>query len=106
MEITMNSRDEGGVGGLVIMGVLTLFPGLRKLLGFLALSLLLAGICVWGYTGTGQLFNQGLQEIRLIGIVLILSSIAVGAFWVGSHLVGIVGDRLANKFSDDDEHDE
>ena len=102
----MSDRNEGGIGGLVIMGILTLFPGVRKFLGFLVLITLIAGVCLYAYTGTGQLFDEKLRMIRLAGIFSVLASLGLGLFWVGSHFVEIVGNRVADKFSEHDDEDD
>jgi predicted histidine transporter YuiF (NhaC family) len=102
----MAGKDGSGIGGLAIMALLTLFPGARKFLGASALILFIAGVCLWAYTGGGQLFDETLKMIRLVAFVLIMFSGGFGLFWIGSHFMEMVGNRIADKFGDDDADEE
>jgi phosphate/sulfate permease len=88
------------------MGLLALFPGARKFLGVSALILFIAGICLWTYTGGGQLFDETLKMIRIVAFVLIMCAAGLGIFWIGSHFMETVGNRITDKFGDDDADEE
>jgi hypothetical protein len=97
--------DNDGISGLVVMGLLTLFPGVRKFLGFFVLTLLIAGVCLYAYSA----FDDKIAIIRIAGFFSVGISFLLGLFWIGSHFVEMVGNRVADKFSDhndDDEEDE
>ncbi|MGM4902805.1 cell envelope integrity protein TolA [Tardiphaga sp. 866_E4_N2_1] len=102
--MTTEKAEGSALNGFIIMGVLTLFPGLRKTMGILTILLVVGGAIAVFVAGTGRdlhgfpIKNDPYEMLRLGGSLTIIVSIMTFAFWAGSHLIEIIGGRAAKRF--------
>lgn len=102
--MTTEKAEGTGLNGLMIMGVLALFPGLRKTVGILTILLVVGGTVAVFVAGTGRdlqgfpIKNDPYEMLRLGGSLTMIVSIMTFTFWAGSHLIEIIGGRAAKRF--------
>lgn len=107
----MSSENTEGsaLSGLIIMGILALYPGVRRAIGFITILLAVGGILAVCIAGTGRdlqgfpIKNDPHEMLRVGGLLTVIGSIMTFVFWAGSHLIEKIGGRAVKKFADDEE---